>query len=116
MGLFMLVVAGNIMLISPDDTVDRLKACLVAKGYTQTCGVYYFETCSPFAILNTVEILIPIAINMNWTLLQLDVKTCFCMVNLRRKFKWSNCLGLLLIGELRKVCCLRKSMWTKKIP
>jgi hypothetical protein len=41
-----------------DGSVERLKAWLVAKGYTQTYGVDYLETFSPVARLNSVRILL----------------------------------------------------------
>ena len=44
-----------------DGSVARLKACLVAKGYAQTCGVDYFDTFSPVAKLTYVCLFISLA-------------------------------------------------------
>jgi len=63
----------------PDSSVDRYKARLVVKEYTQTYGVDYFETFSPVAQLNSIRILFSIAINMEWPLFQLNVKNAFSM-------------------------------------
>jgi len=41
----------------PDGSVDRYKVRLVAKRYTQTYGVDYFETFSPVTRLNSIQIL-----------------------------------------------------------
>ena len=49
----------------PDGTVERLKACLVAKGYTQTFGVDYFETFSPMARLTSIRILLSVVVTKN---------------------------------------------------
>ncbi|RDX74093.1 hypothetical protein CR513_46203, partial [Mucuna pruriens] len=37
-----------------DDNIERYKACLVAKGFTQTKGIYYFDKISPMAKLTTI--------------------------------------------------------------
>ena len=46
-----------------DGVIEMYKARLEAKGYTQTYGVDYNKTFAPIAKMNTIRILISLAIN-----------------------------------------------------
>ena len=60
-----------------DDTIDHLKASLVAKGYTQIFGLDYGDTFSPVAKMASIRLFIAMAALQRWSLYQLDVKKCF---------------------------------------
>lgn len=65
-----------------DGSVERYKARLVAKDFTQIFGIDFNETFVLVAKLNTIRALISIAANLNWSLYQLDVKNAFLNENL----------------------------------
>jgi hypothetical protein len=60
-----------------DGTVDRYKARLVVKGFTQEYGIDYEETFSPVARLFSVRTLIVVSASRHWSLFQMDVKNAF---------------------------------------
>ena len=60
-----------------DGQVDRLKARLVAKEYTQQYGLDYYDTFSPMAKIVFVRLLLSMAVMRLWSLFQLDIKNGF---------------------------------------
>src|SRR3954463_5438515 len=65
--------------------VDRYKARLVAKEYSQTYEIDYDETFAPVAKMSTVRMLVSCAANFGWPLYQLDIA---CMGTFRKKCTW----------------------------
>ena len=61
----------------PDDTINRYKARLDEKGYTQTEGIEYFETFSLVVKIITIQFILYLASAKGWTLHQLDVNNVF---------------------------------------
>jgi hypothetical protein len=91
------------------------KARLVIKGYTQKYGVDYQETFAPVAKLDTIRILISIAVSQEWPLKQFDVKNAFFNGDLEEKVYMDLPPGVQCKSKTRsKVCRLKKSLYGLK--
>lgn len=98
-----------------DGSVERYKARLVARGFSRTKGLDYFETFAPVAKLTSVRLLIAIAAASNWFLDQLDVTNAFLNGDLEEEvymdlppsFRHSDSVS----GDIPLVCELQKSLY-----
>ena len=97
-----------------DGSLDRYKARLVARGYTQTYGIDYQETFAPVAKINTIRILISLAVNLDWPLNQYDIKNAFLHGDLREEIYMDLPPGYGSTRDSRKVCKLKKALYGLK--
>jgi len=57
--------------------VEKYKAILVAKVFSQYLGVDYHETFTPIARLDTIRVVLSITTQNRWKFYQMDVKLAF---------------------------------------
>jgi len=90
------------------------KARLVVKGYAQIQGIDYDEVYAPVARLETVRFLLALAVQGDWQVHHMDVKSAFLNGNLLEKVYVQQPPGFLDPKAPRKVLMLRKALYGLK--
>ena len=80
----------------------------------QVHGIDYDETFSPVVRLNSVRILLSMAVNFDWPLHQLDMSNVFLYGDLIELVYMEQPHSYLVEGEMDKVCLLRRSLYGLK--
>ena len=90
-----------------DRSVDRFKACLVAKGYHQCSGIDYFDTFSLVIKPATIRVVLSITVMNGWPLRQLDVNNAFLNGRLTEEVFMLQPPGFKDLAKPNHVCRLR---------
>ena len=97
-----------------DGSVDRYKARLVIKGFTQRHGIDFFDTYSPVTKIATIRALFALASSYKLLVHQMDVKTAFLNGDLNEEIYMEQPTGCEVPGQENKVCKLKKSLYGLK--
>ena len=97
-----------------DGSINKYKARLVAKGYVQQYGVDYDEVFAPVARIETIRLLISLAVSHGWEIHHLDVKTAFLHGDLKEIVYVTQPEGFEIEGCEAKVYKLNKALYGLK--
>ena len=93
-----------------DGTIERFKARIVAKGFTQRPGIDFNETFAPVARFSSIRAILHLAACQDWELDQLDITTAFLNGDLDEEIFMEQPPGF-EEGGPGSVCRLQKSLY-----
>ena len=94
--------------------IDRFKARVVAKAYSQKPGIDYQETYSPVVKHSSIRVIFAIAAAKKMHLMQFDIGTAFLNGDLNEDIYMSQPEGFVTPGCKKLVCKLKKSLYGLK--
>jgi hypothetical protein len=97
-----------------DGSIAKHKARLVTKGFLQKEGIDYTEIFAPVARLETVRLVVSVAYQFSWPIVQLDVKSAFLNGSLEEEVYVEQPQGFRVKGEEHKVLKLNKALYGLK--
>jgi hypothetical protein len=94
--------------------VERYKARLVARGFTQTYRVDYNETFAPVAKFTSIRCILALTTLEDMEIRQMDMKTTFLNGELEEEIYMEQLQGFVHQGGEHLVCKLQKSLYGLK--
>ncbi|RVX17038.1 Retrovirus-related Pol polyprotein from transposon RE1 [Vitis vinifera] len=98
----------------PDGSIERLKARLVTKGYTQVPSLDYTDTSSPVIKATTIHVVLSLVVTNKWPIRQLDVKNAFLNGTLTENVYMEQPLGYIDPRYPNHVYQLKKALYGLK--
>jgi hypothetical protein len=97
-----------------DGSIERYKARLIARGFTQQKGIDYSETFNPVIKQSTVRLVFFIVVSYNWKIHQLDIHNAFLNSVLNEQVYMKQPLGFVDSTLPSHVYRLHKSLYGLK--
>lgn len=97
-----------------DGSIERCKARLGTKGYTQQEDIDYEEAFSLVVRFVSIHLILAIVTHLNLELHQMDIKTTFINGELDKKIYMRQPIGFVVKGQERKFCKLQQSIYALK--
>jgi hypothetical protein len=94
--------------------IEKYKARLVVKGFTQREGVDYNETFSPVSCKDSFRIIMALVAHFDLELHQMDVKTAFLNGDFEEKVYMKQPKGFFMEGKEHMGCHLKNSIYGLK--
>ena len=94
--------------------VEKCKARLVAKWYSQVEGIDFGEIFSPVAKLTSIRFLLSLAATFDLEVYKMDVETTFLHGDLDEEIYMKQPKGFTVKGKKTLVCKLKKSLYDLK--
>jgi hypothetical protein len=97
-----------------DGSLDRFKACLVARGFQQQDGIDYSDTFNPVVKSSTIKAILALAVHFQWPTRQLDVSNAFLHGTLEEEVFMEQPQGFVDSRFPQHVCRLHKYIYGLK--
>ncbi|QHN94291.1 Retrovirus-related Pol polyprotein [Arachis hypogaea] len=98
----------------PNETIQKYKARLIAKGFHQKEGVNFNQVFSPIVQPSTVKIMLSLALTKGWKIRQFDFNNDFLIGDLAEDVFMSQPEGFLSPTQPYHVCKLQRSLYGLK--
>ncbi|KAL0543593.1 hypothetical protein IC582_018693 [Cucumis melo] len=97
--------------LKSDGNVEKYKARLVVKGYKQEYGVDYEEMFAPMTRIETIRLILSLAVQNGWKVYQKDVKSAFLNGHLKEEIFVAQPLGYVKKGEEEKMYKMKNALY-----
>jgi hypothetical protein len=97
-----------------DGSIEKHKARLVTRAFSQKQGIEYEETFAPIARYTSIRTIIDLAAKMKWKLHQIDIKTDFLNGVIEEEVYIEKPQGFEVEDRKSHVCKLKKALYGLK--